>query len=162
MPDRRAWTIEFYADEGGREPIAKWLDPLSEVKRDAVLAALTHVLARLGPDVCESEWGKNLGSGLCEFRVRHTADETEAMFGGEARGAKKGSAIVLRVFFHTYGQRVILLLGGYDKGRDPSERRQQKEIGDAQRRLEDFRVRRRAARTRPQPRRSRGGLTQYG
>jgi putative component of toxin-antitoxin plasmid stabilization module len=139
------WTVEFYADEEGREPMAKWLDDLSALKRDAVIAALTSVLARLGPDVCGSEWGKSLGQGLYEFRVRHTAEETAAMFAGGARGGKKQPAILLRVFFHAHGQRIILLLGGYDKGRDPSERRQQREIKAARGRLDDFRARRRAA-----------------
>lgn len=146
MSQPRTWNIEFYAEEQGREPIAKWLDRLSEVKRDAVLAALEHVLGRLGTDVCESEWGKNLGKGLYEFRVRHTAEETAAMFSGEVPGAKKGQAILLRVFFNAYGRRVILLLGGYDKGQDASERRQQREIATARRRLADFRSRSRAGR----------------
>ena len=37
--------------------------------------------------------------------------------------------ILLRVFVHFHGSRVILLLGGYDKGKDPSEKKQQREIG---------------------------------
>ena len=146
MADRPAWTVEFYADAEGREPIRKWLDGLSEVKRDAVVAAFTHVLSRLGPDACGTEWAKNLGRGLYELRIRHSAEETAAMFGGGARGRRSGQAIVLRVFFHAHGRRIVLLLGGYDKGRDPSERRQQREIDTARRRLEDFRTRQRAAR----------------
>lgn len=130
--------MEFYADQDGREPCRKWLDGLSESKRDALLAALTCVLAVLGPDVCESEWGKPLGAGLYEFRVRHTAEETAAMFAGEPRGGRKGQAIVLRVFFHPYGQKVILLLGGYDKGKEPSERRQQLKIETARSQLAQF------------------------
>lgn len=149
------WTVEFYDDEEGAEPIRKWLDGLSATKHDAVVVALTNVLARRGPDVCESEWGKSLGEGLYEFRIRHTAEETAAMFAGGKRGEKKGSAIVLRVFFHAHGQRIILLLGGYDKGRDPSERRQQREIKAARRRLDDFRARQRA--TRPSNKRTRRG-----
>lgn len=153
MPERPAWTVEFYADDEGREPIRKWLDDLSEIKRDAVVSALTHVLSRLGPEACQSEWAKNLGSGLYELRVRHSAEETAAMFGGAGRGPKKGPAILLRVFFHAHGRRLVLLLGGYDKGRDPSDRRQQREIDAARRRLEDFRTRQRAAR----PRKRSGG-----
>jgi hypothetical protein len=142
----------------GREPIEKWLAGLSTIKRDAVVAALSNVLARRGPDVCESEWGKNLGQGLYEFRIRHTAEETAAMFAGGERGGKNGPAIVLRVFFHAHGKRVILLLGGYDKGRDPSERRQQREIKVARGRLVDFRTRQRAAR----PSNKRAGRGQEG
>ena len=41
---------------------------------------------------------------------------------------KKEAAILLRIFFTTYGPGVLLLLSGYDKKRDPSSRRQQEEI----------------------------------
>jgi phage-related protein len=138
MSAGEAWSLEFYAAPDGREPCREWLNRLSEPKRDALLVAFEHVLARLGPDVCESEWGKALGAGLYEFRVRHTAEETAAMFAAGARGGTKGHAIVLRVFFHPRGKRVILLLGGFDKAKDPSERRQQREIDTARRRLADF------------------------
>jgi hypothetical protein len=47
------------------------------------------------------------------------------------------------VFCHAYGDRVILLLGGYDKGRDPSSRRQEREIALARSRLTDWNVRHR-------------------
>jgi len=132
------WSAEFYADSKGKEPCRKWLEKLAEPKRDALLVALEQVLERLGPDMCTSEWGKALGQGLYEFRVRHTAEETAAMFCGEEPGPKAPEAIVLRVFFHPYGQKVILLLGGYDKARDPSESRQQREIKTARGRLADF------------------------
>lgn len=146
MSARAAWNVEFYEDADGREPIGKWLKGLSETKRDAVVSALTHVLARLGTDVCETEWGRNLGRGLYELRIRHTAAEIAAMFADGAKGAKAGEAILLRVFFGTHGRRVILLLGGYDKGKEPSERRQRQEIETARRRLADFRARHRAVR----------------
>ena len=32
------------------------------------------------------------------------------------------------MFCHSHGNKIVLLLAGYDKGRDPSEKRQQKEI----------------------------------
>jgi hypothetical protein len=49
-----------------------------------------------------------------------------------------GERILLRGFCHARGDRVVLLLGGYDKGADPSRRRQQREIETARRRLADF------------------------
>ena len=49
--------------------------------------------------------------------------------------------VLLRVFRHAMGDRVILLLGGYDKGGDPSPRRQAREIEVARRRLADYRRR---------------------
>jgi len=47
----------------------------------------------------------------------------------DVRGAPE--AIGLRVFFCTAGRKIILLLTGYDKARDPSDRRQQREIARA-------------------------------
>jgi len=48
---------------------------------------------------------------------------------------------LLRVFCHAYGNRIILLLGGYDKGSDPSAKRQNEEIRVARQRLAEFRRR---------------------
>jgi hypothetical protein len=144
-----AWTLEFYADEHGREPCREWLErDLSDVQHDALVEALRLVLGERGPDVCRTEWGKALGGGLYEFRVRHTAKEIAAMFGGAPPGAKAGERVLLRVFFHAYGDRVVLLLGGYDKGKDTSERRQKREIATARKRLDDFNSRQAAERRR--------------
>ena len=52
-------------------------------------------------------------------------------------------ALLLRVFCHAYGDRITLLLGGYDKGEDPSEKRQERAIAEARRRLEAWRRRQR-------------------
>lgn len=68
---------------------------------------------------------KRLGHGLFEFRLRE-------------------EGLLLRVFCHAYGDRVVLLLSGYDKGEDPGQRRQEMEIAEARRRLEAWRRRRRA------------------
>jgi len=38
---------------------------------------------------------------------------------------------MLRVFFCAAGRGIVLLLGGYDKARDASDRRQQREISKA-------------------------------
>lgn len=134
------WTIEFYEDERGREPVRRWMErDLGDVQHDALVEALRHVLARFGPDVCQTPWGKALGRGLFEFRIRHSAAEIGKMFGGAPPGAKVGERVLLRVFFHAYGDRIVLLLGGYDKGRDPSPKRQRTEIERARKRLDAFR-----------------------
>lgn len=136
------WHIEFYEDDHGRAPCRDWIeDALGEVQRDALIAALRTVLAEQGIDVCRSQWGKALGQGLYEFRLRHTAAEVEAMFGGAPPGAKSGERVLLRVFFHPHGDRIILLLGGYDKGANPSEKRQAREIATARKRLAEFKAR---------------------
>ena len=53
--------------------------------------------------------------------------------------------VLLRVFVHFYGDRVALLLGGYDKGRHSGTKRQQREIDRARRSLAQFKARGRRA-----------------
>ena len=48
---------------------------------------------------------------------------------------------MLRVFCHAYGDKVVLLLAGYDKGDDPSNKRENTEIELARQRLAEFRSR---------------------
>lgn len=136
---RPAYEIEFYETEDGDQPARRWMrDDLTPTKRRAIGAAMNRVLAEEGVNVCSSEWGKALGDGLYEFRLR---DEVQ-----EAGTSEK---ILLRVFFYAYGAKIILLLGGYDKGEHPSPRRQQQEIAEARRRLADFQARRRLRRLPP-------------
>jgi hypothetical protein len=135
------YEIEFFGRADGSEPVRKFLDSLSEDKRDALLAALKFILARSGLDVCKSEWGKNLGGGLAELRLRH--DEREVLAGHsdteeEELPDASPERILLRVFFHAHGNRVILLLSGYDKGRRSSDRHQQKEIERARGYLKEW------------------------
>ncbi|MHB1446617.1 MAG: hypothetical protein ACYCTI_00640 [Acidimicrobiales bacterium] len=124
---------------------------LTDIELAALLAGLEHVLSHRGVAVCETEWGKQLGAGIFEFRIRHTAAEIERMFAGGAPGGKSGK-VLLRVFCHAYGSKIILLLNGYDKGADPSERRQQREIGVARKRLAEFQELRARERKGPAPR----------
>lgn len=136
------WTIQFYADDSGTAPCRAWMeDDLTDVQRDALASALQYVLAEQGIDVCRSQWGKALGQGLYEFRLRHSAAEVDAMFGGAFSGPKIGERVLLRVFFHPHGDRIVLLLGGYDKGSDPSNPKQAREIATARQRLADFKAR---------------------
>lgn len=79
------FTIEFFEEADGRSPVEDWMDSkLSDTELAALLSALEHVLAERGVNVCATEWGKQMGDGLFEFRVRHTAGEIERMFGSTA------------------------------------------------------------------------------
>lgn len=130
------WTLEPYTDENGHCPYETFIGSLDDATFAALDAAVEHVLQRLGLDLCKTEWMKALGAGLYEFRIRHDADEITARFGQEdATAAPHHVPILLRVFCHFYGDKVILLLSGYDKGADPSDRRQQKEIVQARKHL---------------------------
>ena len=115
------WKIEYYVDEYGRAPFRRWFEDQSDHARDVVSWAIERRLAVYGTDVCSDHWGRNLGGGLYELRVRR-------------RG------LLLRVFFAVEQGRVVLLLGGYEKGAQP--KRQSVEIARARRCLADHRRRR--------------------
>ena len=135
------YELEFY-EKDGREPVRDWLDSLTEHKRAAAMRALSIVLADQGIGVVQSEFGKALGGGLYEFRIRYSARGIVEKFrpGMTARlGPFPDDAVLLRVFFHPHGDRLILLLAAYDKGADPSEKRQQREIKIARKRLHAWR-----------------------
>lgn len=125
-PEAPAYVLDFYVDADGSMTVRDWLRSLDRRKKFAAGHAMEVHLQQDGLDVCRTRWGKNLGDGLAEFRV------------GEDDGQ---SEIVLRVFFHAFGDRRILILHGYDKGEDPSSKRQQREISKARMRLRDFRAR---------------------
>jgi len=102
-----------------------------------------EILEHEGINVCNSEYGKPLGDGLYEFRLRHDAEEILAKqqrsFVHKITGRQR--KILLRVFFHPHGDRLILLLGGYDKAASPGKRQQQREITVARERLAKWRSR---------------------
>jgi hypothetical protein len=60
-------------------------------------------LQQQGLSVCGSPFGRQLGGGLFEFRLRE-------------------ESVLLRVFCHACGSKIVLLLSGYDKGEDPGGR----------------------------------------
>jgi hypothetical protein len=130
-----AYELEFYEDAHGDEPVLRWIrEELTLAKRKALGHAMNTVLQEVGLAVCGTEFGKQLGGGLFEFRLRR--DLREAAGTNEATGR-----ILLRVFCHAHGDRLILLVGGYDKGEHPSPRRQSAEIALARARLKDWQAR---------------------
>lgn len=130
------WAAEVFTADDGSEPYTTFAEGLDDFTWVALDAAITHVLAVRGVELVRTEWLKPLGEGLHEFRVRHDASEITNMFGSEgandpANLISPPRAILLRVFVHFHGDRVVLLLSGYDKGSDPSDKRQQREIARA-------------------------------
>jgi hypothetical protein len=134
----KTWTIEFY-EEDGQSPVERWLDDLDEIARAAALTALGVVLAERGLGVCATEWGKQLGEALFEFRIRHTAEEITSMFGPTDVAGPKVK-VLLRIFCHAYGDKVVLLLAGYDKADNPNEKAQAATIKLARKRLVAFKA----------------------
>jgi hypothetical protein len=119
--------LEFYEDEAGDAPVRMWMSrELDRYERRALGTAMRQILQEQGVDICGTPFGRQLGGGLFEFRLRE-------------------ANLLLRVFCHAYGERVILLLGGYDKARDPSQRRQSAEIAEARIRLREWKQRQRAS-----------------
>lgn len=126
------WTLELF-DAKQFDRFVKKLGPYEEV---VLFAAIEHFLKPLGQDICNGEWGKALGEGLFEFRVRRSLsaiysaaglDETE--FPDDIKTPHR--EVLLRVFCTFHGSKIVLILSGYDKRRDPSPSRQQREIKKA-------------------------------
>lgn len=153
----RVWGIEFFENDDGRKPVLDWIkNDLSPTKRRALGSAMRRVLQTHGPAVARSGWGRSVEKGIFEFRLRMNGKEIvnlEAEIHGisedEARdrfGLNPSEDVLLRVFCTTRAGAVVLLLHAYDKGEDPSKRRQQAEIGEARRRLKILERRDAAAR----------------
>ena len=123
-------------------PFEQFAKSLSGFKFVALDMAIKHVLADRGLDLVGTGWLGPLGTGLHEFRVRHDAGDIARMFDlAPDQAGTKGEEVLLRVFVHFYGEKIILLLGGFDKGRDA--KRQQREIDTARSLLVQFKERRR-------------------
>jgi putative component of toxin-antitoxin plasmid stabilization module len=136
------WHSVIFEDDNGKEPFMVFRDSLDETKQQALHEAIKNVLEVRGLDLVKTEWLKPLGQGLHEFRIRHDAAEITRMFSDV--GAKGTSSysdeILLRVFVHFYGDKAILLLGGYDKGKNNSAKRQDAEIAKARKFLTQWKV----------------------
>lgn len=141
MGDVPPFSLEFFEDDNGRKPALEWIkNDLDVEKRRIIGLAMNEILQWEGSDVCDDEWGKNLGGGLCEFRVRHTTEEIlkRSRSPRSRRRAALGliksvvkRKVLLRVFFHQDGDTLLIVLSGYDKGRFSSKRKQQNEINTA-------------------------------
>ncbi len=130
------WTLRVYEALDGTRPFEAFLAGLDPYRREVLVIALRTVLAHQGHNVCSSEWGKALRQGLYEFRVRRSLSALCHAAGIEVpAGFQTDQKVLLRVFFAVEGQRIVLLLGGYDKGADPSEKRQEREIAAARKLL---------------------------
>jgi putative component of toxin-antitoxin plasmid stabilization module len=141
MKPQSPYLLQLWTEDDGRQPCVEWFEnDLSVHQRAAILAALKNILAYFGKDVCETEYGKALGEGLFEFRLRWGEDEVLRKIDAnhEASSSKKHEGILLRVYFYPYGEKIVLLIGGYDKGDDPSGKREQKEIKGARKALTRF------------------------
>lgn len=139
------FTVEFWEDDEGYSPVLTWLrEELAPTLRRAAGHAMNEILQQQGIDVCDSGWGKHVAPGIFEFRIdRDPQDVIDRQRGRDV--AEDSTRILLRIFCHAYGDRLILLLGGYDKAGDPSKKRQQAEIEVAKTRLAIWKERQKRA-----------------
>jgi hypothetical protein len=93
------FTLEFYEDDQGESPVLRWLrEQLTPMQRRAIGVAMAEILQVEGIGVCRTGYGKQLGDGLFEFRLRHDAAEILRSLGKPARPEPGGERILLRVF----------------------------------------------------------------
>jgi hypothetical protein len=132
------WQLEI-CEVDGRSSFEGFVRELPQYEQLVLDVAIRAVLAREGTNVCDTEWGKALGKGLYEFRVRRSLQTICNEAGvGVPDNVAAHQPVLLRVFFSTHGRRIILLIGGYDKQRDASTRRQRSEIERARKVLTAF------------------------
>ncbi|MFT4011705.1 MAG: hypothetical protein QM655_16865 [Nocardioidaceae bacterium] len=135
------WTTEFYEDDAGRRPVEAWMGSLTDAEFMALRAGILRFLEVHGIALASTPWLKALGDGLHEFRVRHDAATIEGLAGHEpVEGLPTQKKILLRVFVHFHGNKVVLLIHGYDKGSDDSPRQRNREIQQARKRLTHWRL----------------------
>jgi hypothetical protein len=125
------WNIEFFREDSDRMPAREWLKALPFASKSAAIAAIEFVLVDLGPTVCSSEQGEDLGDGLFELWVRHEEG---------AGPAGDGEPVSLRIFCHAR-EKTVVLMSGIDETAAPGERRRRMEIETARRRLRSLRLR---------------------
>ncbi|HZV75130.1 MAG TPA: hypothetical protein VFF79_15555 [Conexibacter sp.] len=133
------FTIEFYEDEHGDSPVLRWLrEELTPTQRRAIGVAVREFLQEEGIGVCRSSYGKQLGDGLFEFRLRHDAAEILRSVGRRpARSpAANASSCVSSATPTATGS--CSCSAATTRAPDPSPKLQQREIVNARKRLKDF------------------------
>jgi hypothetical protein len=71
MCGQRPFAIVFYETSQGDKPVLRWIkEDLSVRQRRALGYAIYRLLQRYGVSVCDTEFGRQLGGGLFEFRLR--------------------------------------------------------------------------------------------
>lgn len=102
------FELRFYENEHGDSPVLRWLrEDLTPTQRRAIGVAMTEILQAQGIGICRTGYGKQLGNGLFEFRLRHDATEILRSLGKPVRPERSGERILLRVFCHAHGDSIV-------------------------------------------------------
>lgn len=125
------FTLEFY-EEDGMEPVLRWMrEDLSASERRALGLAMHYYLQSEGADLSANKaLCEPVGDGVFEFKLRYPLKALTSRLGipYKKTGPEDDQRLMLRVFFHQHESRVILLLHGYDKGKNLGKRHQQAQI----------------------------------
>jgi putative component of toxin-antitoxin plasmid stabilization module len=117
------------------------MDTLDDVKFAALSAAIELVLVPNGLSLIGTPWLKHVEKGIFEFRIKYSAADIKAMYANlEVDSPMPPAKILIRLFIHFHGSKIILLLNGYDKARDDKHKKQQMEIKLARVRLQRWRA----------------------
>ena len=108
---------------------AKFVRSLTPAKQRTLEASIDKILLVHGFELVDGDLVKNLGGGLYEFRVGPTTTRMINKAGLESKIPHQ--KIVIRVFVSFEADRMIVLLGSYDKGANDSKSKQQSEIAKA-------------------------------
>ena len=106
---------------------------LTSYEQAVFTAAVENILEVYGMEICSGEWGKALGQGLYEFRIRQSLHAIMTFGHAEPSIAKPGEdrEVLLRAFVTFHGDKATLLIHGLNKKNDSSKKRQDKEIAKA-------------------------------
>ena len=129
-PGPGEWTLQVHDRADGSIPYQIFASSLDEYTRATLDISVRGILAKQGHNVASTpKIGRNLRRGLYEFKIGKPlatiCNELDIPVPPQFSGKKE---ILLRVFFAVEGSKIVLLLGGYDKKKDDTDKRQQKEI----------------------------------
>jgi hypothetical protein len=136
------FKLEFYGRTDNSDgPVMRWIKKeLTALQRRSLGVALHELLEAQGVGVCKTGYGRQLSGGIFEFRLDQSAEEVLRYRGKlpDDMEPAEHDPILLRVFCHAYGNQIVLLLHGYDKGRNPSGDNQNRQIEVARDRLKKW------------------------
>ena len=118
---------------------AKFVKSLTPAKQRTLEASIDKILLVHGFELVDGDLVKNLGGGLYEFRVGPNTTRMMNKAGLESKIPHQ--KIVIRVFVSFEVDRIVVLLGSYDKGANDSKSKQQSEIAKARQLLKDWKIR---------------------
>lgn len=140
QPRANFWSLELLQLPNGQFPYQSFRSSLDPFEIELLDLCVERILAKAGLDICQTNWGKALGDGLYEFRINRSLESITNNLKIPLTPNLRGKQTkLMRVFFTVERNRIILLISGYDKGRNPNKKKQQKMISAARAMLRQHR-----------------------